>query len=286
MRRPGHSVVGVTDRPCATGTRRPRGNVPAGGGGTIVPLARGWPGRMKARLLASVLMTPRLVLWDIDGTLVRAGDLGAAVFDRALAAVLGRLPSERIRMSGKTDPQIVREYLELMEIGNLDTLPAVLRRLEVELAAAAHELAETGSVCPGAEDALAALSKEEGLTQSVLTGNIAPNAVVKLAAFGLERYLDLEAGAFGSDHADRRALVPIALARQEELHGRRLSAEDVWVVGDTPNDFACAAAARAHCVLVATGRYGVAELAPLGADAVLADLRDTDAVVELLAPPR
>lgn len=227
-------------------------------------------------------MIDRLVLWDIDGTLVRAGELGAAVFDRALEGVFGRLPSERIRMSGKTDPQIVHEYLELMEIEDLDALPEVLRRLEIELAAAAHELAQVGYVCPGAEELLRALAKEDRVTQSVLTGNIAPNAVVKLAAFGLEHYLDLEAGAYGSDNADRRALVPVALARQQELRGRTIAPADVVVVGDTPHDLACARAGGARCVLVATGRYGLGELATLGADAVVADLSDTDALVELL----
>ena len=228
-------------------------------------------------------MEPRLVLWDIDGTLLRAGDLGAAVFDRALAAVLGRLPSGRIRMSGKTDPQIVAEYLALMEVAEPGRVEAVLERLEAELADAKDELAAQGSLCPGVREVLAGLNAAGTVSQSVLTGNIAPNALVKLAAFGLDGVLDLDAGAFGSDHADRRALVPIALRRQRELRGRSLHASQVWVVGDTPNDLACARAGGARCLLVATGRYGLDELSALGADAVLEDLGDTGAVLELLA---
>lgn len=228
------------------------------------------------------LVVRRLVLWDIDGTLVRAGDLGAAVFDRALLAVLGRAPNERIRMSGKTDPQIVHEYLDLMEVDEPGSVPEILHRLEWELAADRHRLAAEGSSCDGAAAVLERLDADDRVVQSVLTGNVAANAVVKLAAFGLERWLDVEAGAFGSDDADRRALVGVALARQREMRGRDVAAQDVWVVGDTPDDLACARAGGTRCLLVATGRYPVDELRGAGADAVLADLTDTERVVEIL----
>ena len=94
-------------------------------------------------------MTPRrLLLFDIDGTLVRAGPVGGAVFDRALEAVLGEVPSERVRMSGKTDPQIVREYLALMESDDPTHLPSILEHLERELAAAAEELSQRWGALP------------------------------------------------------------------------------------------------------------------------------------------
>jgi phosphoglycolate phosphatase len=224
----------------------------------------------------------RLLLFDIDGTLVRAGPVGAAVFDRAIEAVIGEVPAERVRMSGKTDPQIVREYLALVESDDPSHLPAVLAHLEQELAAAAAQIAADGHTCPGVPELLAALAGDDRLHLSVLTGNIAPNAVVKLAAFGLEKWLDLEAGAYGSDHEDRKALVPIALDRLASLRGIRLTPEEVWVIGDTPRDYQCAEAVSAHCLLVATGSYGQEELVPLGADAVLADLSNTDRVVDVL----
>jgi phosphoglycolate phosphatase len=105
---------------------------------------------------------------------------------------------------------------------------------------------------------------------------------VKLAAFGLEKWLDLESGAYGSDHEDRRELVPIALEHLASLRGLHLTPEETWVVGDTPRDFECAEAGGAHCLLVATGSYSVEDLAPLGADATLPDLSDTPAVTRLL----
>jgi phosphoglycolate phosphatase-like HAD superfamily hydrolase len=224
----------------------------------------------------------RLLLFDIDGTLVRAGELGGAVFNRAVEAVLGEVPAQQVSMSGKTDPQIVREYLALLESDDPDHLPAILARLESELAAAADQLALDGTTCPGAPELLQALSKDDRLHLSVLTGNIAPNAVVKLSAFGLQEWLDLETGAYGSDSEDRKALVPIALERMASLRGVVLAPEQVWVIGDTPRDFECALAGGAHCLLVATGRFSLDDLGGLGADAVLADLSGTDAVVQLL----
>lgn len=227
----------------------------------------------------------RLVLWDIDGTLLRAGVAGSAVFDQAIADVVGRPVDDTVAvaMSGKTDPQIVREYLRLLgEPETDDTILAVLRRLEQGLAAIADQLSANGRVCPGVVDVLGRLDADDRVVSSVLTGNIAPNAVIKLRAFDLDRWLDLSVGAYGSDHHQRNELVPVAMGRLASERETRLDPGDVWVIGDTPLDLACARAAGARCLLVATGRTGLDELGTLGADAVLGDLSDTDAVVKLL----
>jgi phosphoglycolate phosphatase len=227
----------------------------------------------------------RLLLWDVDGTLVRAGDLGAAVFDLALETVLGVRPEQRVRMSGKTDPQIVREYLQ--EMGFEETperVEAILRGIEAELAAAqaAGELAASGAALPGVAPVLEALAGDQRVVSTLLTGNVAPNALVKVAAFGLDHWLDLEVGAYGSDDADRNLLVPIAIGRVAATHGVTLAPADVWVIGDTPRDLDCARAAGTRCLLVGTGRFTALELEPLGADAVLEDLLDVPAVIKLL----
>ena len=225
----------------------------------------------------------RLVLWDIDGTLVRGGDIGAQVFDVAIERVLGVRPPERVRMSGKTDPQIVREYLTMLDHHDEQHIPAILDHLESELAAAEDVIRKHGCVLPGVATILPRLDADPAFQQSVLTGNIEPNALVKLAAFGLERWLDLEIGAYGSDDADRNALVPIALERAERIRGIRHSTDEVWVVGDSANDLACARAGGVRCLLVATGRASLEELAPLEPEVLLPDLANVDEVIRLLS---
>ncbi|MGI8759540.1 MAG: HAD hydrolase-like protein, partial [Acidimicrobiales bacterium] len=121
-----------------------------------------------------------------------------------------------------------------------------------------------------------------GFRQTLLTGNLMANAALKLAAFDLTKWLDVEVGAYGTDDPDRNALVPVALERVERLRGERYDPSDVWVVGDTANDLACARAGGARCLLVGTGRAGPAAVQHLGADAVLADLGDTEEVVRVL----
>ena len=140
----------------------------------------------------------------------------------AIERVLGVRPPARVRMGGKTDPQIVREYLAMLEIGEAegsDHLPVILDHLATALAAVEHVIAERGRVLPGVEAVLGRLGDDPTVLQTVLTGNLAANAVVKLAAFGLQDRLDLEIGAYGSDDADRNRLVPVALDRAADRAG-------------------------------------------------------------------
>ena len=227
-------------------------------------------------------MEPLLILWDIDGTLIRSGEIAAAVFEWALETVIGTPPTARVRMSGKTDPQIVQEYLDAMGISDPAMLPAILRNAENELAKAEQLLGEHGYVCPGVDAVMAALYEAPWVSQTVLTGNIAPNAIVKLRAFGLDRYVDFEIGAYGSDHAERTKLVPIALERAASIRSLKVDPHNVWVIGDTPHDLACARAGGVRCILVATGTYDLDELRLLGPDAALRDLSEIERVLELL----
>jgi len=215
----------------------------------------------------------RLLLWDVDGTLTRSGGLGREPFQRAVVAVLAGqevdpLLHDQVRMSGKTDPQIARELLLLASVSEDDVehhLPEVLRRLEANLLEVEAEIAERGVLLPGVREVLQRCAEADGVVSSVLTGNLAGNALVKLRAFGLDRWLDLRVGAYGSDHHDREELVPIALQKAAAHHDGPFSADETWVIGDTPRDLACARAGGARCALVATGSYGRAELEGLGA---------------------
>jgi phosphoglycolate phosphatase len=229
----------------------------------------------------------RLILWDIDGTLVWWGPIGRGVFDSAVHEVVGRDPAGHgVSMGGKTDPQIALEIMRTMSLDGREAanrLPLVLEALHRQTAGAAGEFRSTGGTHPGVEAVLARLAVTPGVVQTVLTGNVEPNMRVKLGVFGLDRWLDLDVAATGSDSADRRELVPIALRRVAERRGIRFEPDEVWVVGDTARDLECARVVGAHCVLVATGR-GAGDLDGLGADAVWSDLSDADAVVGLLAP--
>lgn len=230
-------------------------------------------------------MIRRLLLWDVDGTLLHTGGVGAAIFDDALEAVIGVRPTFRLRMSGKTDPQIVREYLHQMGRVEPDDVVSEVLRIAAELleeACRRGELSASGVSCPGVEEVLSRLACDNRVVSTLVTGNIAANAVIKVAAFGLDRWFDFSLGAYGSDNADRRLLVPLTFDRLASARGVQLQPSDAWVIGDTPRDFECAQAAGVRCLLVATGRYDPEELLSLGADEVLNDLSDVNAVVELL----
>lgn len=191
-----------------------------------------------------------LVLWDIDGTLVNTAGLGRDAFADAFGIEQG----ER-------------------------HLPEFTDALAIALAAKESEIRAKGHAMPGAAEVLAAL--EGRATQSLLTGNIEPNAALKLAAFGLGAELDFEIGAYGSDHRVRPELVGIALRKARAKHGKDFHPV---LVGDTPLDIAAARGGGAAVVAVATGPHSVEELA--GADAVLPDLRDTAAAVEAILTAR
>ena len=117
------------------------------------------------------------------------------------------------------------------------------------------------------------------MIQSVLTGNLQLIARIKLDLMGLTRFLDLESGAYGSDHHRRTELAPIAAARAAQRYGRAFAGTDVVVIGDTPHDIDCGRAADARTIAVATGPFSAAALRGHGADIVLENLADTDAVI-------
>ena len=224
----------------------------------------------------------RLLLWDIDGTLLGADDVDHEAFDRAVELAVGTRPPAAVAMAGKTDPQIAREYLAMLGTPEPeDHVAAILGHLETEMAVALRT-ARPDRVLPGVAELLARLAGDPRVLQTVLTGNIVANARIKLSTFDLDRWLDLSVGAFGSDHADRNALVPIARERVTRLRGLTFADPDVWVVGDSGNDLACARAAGVRCLLVATGRLGRDQLDLLEADAVLDDLADVGVAAQLL----
>ena len=222
---------------------------------------------------------PRLVLWDVDGTLVDSAKLGRDAFFDAFERVVGQEPTELVPFAGRTDLEIAHDMLAASGVEGAEGL---LDRFEEELvramAARLDALATHGRALPGTHAVLERLHREPGLIQSLLTGNVERNAMLKLRPFGLARWIEFGCGAYGSDHRVRGELVAIARGRAERAHGVAIAPGDVVLVGDTPLDVAAAHAGGARAVAVATGPYDEHELAESGADAVLGDLGDTDRV--------
>jgi len=186
-------------------------------------------------------------------------------------------------MQGRTDPDIFEETLALHGLEQTDGgFAAFSAELVAAYSAGVELLRRQGRALPGATAALAALAARPGVVQSVLTGNVRRVAATKLAAFGLDGHLDLEAGAYGSDHARRGRLVAVARARAAARHGPALLSAPAVLVGDTPNDVLAAREGGIAMLAVATGRSSAAELRAAGAEVVLPDLLDTDRVVDLL----
>jgi phosphoglycolate phosphatase len=226
---------------------------------------------------------PVLVLWDVDYTLVYAGGSGRALYELVLAELYGAdLPAALTSMAGRTDASIALETLAAVGVD----APAELARFHHRLAARAPALAdmvrERGFVLPGAREALAAVAghRADGtVVQSLLTGNLPELAAVKLAALGLTDHLDLGVGAYGDVSHVRADLVPVARQNAAARYGADFAGRATVIVGDTPHDVAAAIAAGARAVGVATGEFSVQRLAESGADVVLRDLSDTDAVL-------
>lgn len=221
---------------------------------------------------------PPLVLWDIDGTLIRTGPAVATAFNTALCAVyeLAEEP-HRISFAGKTDRQIVVEVLQhhaIDEAVALERLAYFERHYHELVQAVAAEVAHDLRVMPGVRPALEAVERGGG-SNTLLTGNLRPVAEIKLRAAGLSDCFRWECGAFGSDDRIRDRLVGIA---QAKARAEGLAFDRTVVVGDTPLDIQCARAGNARAVAVATGTYSLAELQACQPDVALANLSDTSAI--------
>ncbi|HEV7845012.1 MAG TPA: HAD family hydrolase [Thermoleophilaceae bacterium] len=216
-----------------------------------------------------------LVLWDIDGTLVDSAGHGRHAFEEAFEAVVGGVP-EWVDYAGRTDHQIALSMLN----GSSEHLPALLEQLAARLEPRKELIAAEGRVYPGVRETLAALHEADGVVNSLLTGNVEANAAVKVGAFGLDRWLDFEAGAYGSDPHERRSdLVAIARERAAARYGEPTGAV---LVGDTPLDVAAAREAGARAVAVATGFSDLDTLRASEPDALLQDLSDTEAAIRAI----
>ncbi|MEV5353117.1 HAD hydrolase-like protein [Streptomyces sp. NPDC052693] len=212
---------------------------------------------------------PDLVLWDIDHTLMATRGLGGELWAAAFEQVTGVTLREQASVTGSTERVILRETVRLHDLPYSDSLFARFAdALGAVHVARAAELRERGHTLPGAAAVLAALA-DQGVRQSVVTGNVRQAAEVKLAVFGLDAYLRLEEGAYGEDGEGRPELLRAALARAD------VSPKSAVFLGDTPADVAGGREAGVRVVAVATGRTVAGDLRAAGAQVVLEDLSDT-----------
>lgn len=227
-------------------------------------------------------MSVKLVLFDIDGTLVLTGRAGVRAMDRAFEIVVGVADGVRdVPMAGRTDRAILADALVRHEIAPDGVLLERLRITYFDMLT--EEILRPGprkGILPGVRALLDALVGRQDRWLGLLTGNFAVSAHIKLAHFDLWHYFAF--GAFADDSADRNALVPVALERAARSGSPRFDPGDVLVVGDTPYDVACAKAVGARAVAVATGGTDVETLWAAGADVVFQDLSDTLAVLDAL----
>ncbi|MEL7058824.1 MAG: HAD family hydrolase [Acidobacteriota bacterium] len=214
----------------------------------------------------------RLILFDVDGTLLRAGRQVRPIFTEALAETFGAdVPLDGVDFAGKTDPMIVTELLRRAGLdaeAARERLPTMrrsyLRRMRERLDGGAMR------VLPGVVDLLRRLSARDDLVVGLLTGNWRGGADVKLERCGLGGVDGgfFVMGAFGDDADDRRGLVPVALERGSALCGRQLDSGDALIIGDTALDVDCARHAGVACLGVATGWTPRETLEAAGADFV------------------
>lgn len=220
----------------------------------------------------------KVLLFDIDGTLLDSGGAGTRSLNIAFREVVGvENAFQGFSMAGKTDLQIIKEGLKMHGFGDEEDLVNAIMGSYIEHL---ERLIKSSpkSLKPGVTDLLEILS-EDSVYLGLLTGNIEQGAYIKLGSFGIEHYF--KTGAFGSDNEDRNRLLPIAMERFRKM-GLNLSYEDCIVIGDTPRDIECAHIHGARCVAVATGPYPLATLKDKGADVVLETLEERDAFLSYI----
>jgi phosphoglycolate phosphatase len=202
----------------------------------------------------------KLVLFDIDGTLIRSGGAGVQAFERTFTEIFGmKEATRRMKFAGRTDVSLVREAFRLFEV---DPNESNFQKFFEHYPNFLEEMLKSckGGVCEGIMPLLDDLkSVPEKPALGLLTGNVRRGAELKLRHYNLWHHFTT--GAFADDHEDRNCIAGVAQKRGEEALGQKLKGEEIVVIGDTPLDIACGQSIGAKVLAVGTGEYGRAELA-------------------------
>ena len=225
----------------------------------------------------------KLVLFDIDGTLLDCGPQVRPLFASALVEVFGTAGDvDGYDFAGRTDPRIVIDLMRAAGVSEGEAREKMPRMRELYIERLWRALDGRGMrLLPAVEETLARLAAREDVVLALLTGNWEPGARAKLSRFDLNRYFDF--GAFGCDGVDRSELPPVALDRAEQAVGRRFDPAETLIIGDSIHDVSCARDHGIPCLAVATGRTPAEKLRAAGADWVVPDLLAAPGAVGWLA---
>ena len=229
----------------------------------------------------------RLLLFDIDGTLVDTGGIGRGALQQGMRVAFPK-ESEQSEMpaldlGGTTDGGVTRFEnfgVPHSEENENKFLAAYIDVLKERLSPIGQ--APPGGILSGVEDLLDRLGSEADVTVTLLTGNTRAGADVKMKAYGLAGHFDFDCGAYGCDHWDRDQLGPVAVERASTKRAHGFSSDQVFVIGDTPKDISCGKAVGAQTVAVATGGFDKAALGSWDPDYLLDDLSDVEMVLSVL----
>lgn len=220
----------------------------------------------------------RLVMWDVDYTLLRGGGVAVAAWKAAFTELTGVAWKGDPIFGGRTDMDLCIEVFATHGVTDCTPERFFLRYVE-EVRRSEHLFAQQGELMPGVREVLSHFQGRDDLVQTLVTGNVPEVAAAKVAAFGLTGAFDAEVGGYGSDDSVRAGLVRRSLERAEAKYGERFRPV---VIGDTAHDVSAGLANGALVIGVATGRTTMAELVLAGAHAVLPDLSDVDAVSRIV----
>jgi phosphoglycolate phosphatase-like HAD superfamily hydrolase len=224
------------------------------------------------------------VLWNIDLTLVDVTIVTRDAYAEAFRQVTGRPLVKLAPAMGRPDSEIIFETLAINGIPNEDDhLPRFIDALASAFAGRRKRLEKEGRMMPGAADSLAAVARLDGVVQSVLTGTVKGNAVLKLRAFGLDRHIDFEIGGYGEEVYPKATLLQVAQGRAKARYGTPFGLGNTVLIGDSTRDVQAARIGGAAMIAVTSGRSTSAELTEAGADIVLPDLANTSEVVAAVA---
>lgn len=221
----------------------------------------------------------KLILFDIDGTLLASGGAGLKALGLALEKWTGSDDVSWMEIAGRTDAAIAMQVLERFKIE--PTPENTAKFFDTYLHFLEQELPRTpGHLLPGILELLDQLQQHPEVALGLLTGNLERGAQLKLTHYGVWEYFEF--GAYADDHHDRNALGNFARDRAKEKHGITFANDEIYILGDTPHDIACARAIGAKAVAIATGDSSREELANHDPDFLFADLADVNGVMKSL----